>query len=256
MLLVIDIGNSDIVFGLFNAEALIGQWRIRTNLHKTADEYGILMTQLLAYPAGFHARVKGVIISSVVPPLTTIFQEMSNKYFQATPMVVTEAVKTGLIIRYDHPAEVGSDRIVNAAAAYALCGGPIIIVDLGTATTFCVVTEKGEYLGGAIAPGMALSAEALFRHTAKLPRVELKKPDCVIGSDTTTSMQSGVIFGYIGLINEIVTRLQDEIGTKCRVIATGGLANLIAPECKAISLVRSTLTLEGLMIIYRMNTEV
>ena len=256
MLLVIDIGNSDIVFGRFEGEALCGQWRIRTDLDKTADEYGVLMTQLLFYAASSPSRIRGVIISSVVPALTSVFQEMSYKYFQSMPMLVTEAIKTGLTIRYDHPEEVGSDRIVNAAAAYALYGGSVIIVDLGTATTFCVVTEKGEYLGGAIAPGMALSAETLFRQTAKLPRVELKKPGCIIGNDTTTSMQSGIVFGYIGLINEIVTRLQDEIGTKCQVIATGGLADLIASECHTISLVRPSLTLEGLMIIYEMNRDV
>jgi len=258
MLLVIDIGNSDIVFGCFEAERLLGQWRIRTDLHKTADEYGVLMRQLLDCSAPETRKpkglaVRGVIISSVVRPLTAVFQDMAKKYFYATAMRVTETLKTGLTIRYAHPEELGSDRIVNAAAAYARYGGPLIIVDLGTATTFCVVTEDGDYLGGAIAPGMALSAEALFSHAAKLPEVALRKPGHVVGVDTQTSIQSGVVFGHIGLINEIVSRLQDELGRPCRVIATGGLADLIAPECRSISLVHPTLTLEGLMIIYGMN---
>ena len=258
MLLVIDIGNSDIVFGCFEGEVLRGQWRIRTNLHKTADEYGVLMRQLLdcvrPSPLGSKPlRVSGVIISSVVPPLTAVFQAVSYRYFQATAMLVTKSLKTGLTICYAHPEELGSDRIVNAAAAYARYGGPLIIVDLGTATTFCAITQKGEYLGGAIAPGLALSAEALFCHAAKLPEVALKKPDSIIGNDTTTSMQSGLLFGHIGLINEIVSRLQDETGAKGQVIATGGLASLVAPNCKSVTRLHPTLTLEGLMLIYKMN---
>jgi len=261
MLLVIDIGNSDIVFGCFEGETLLGQWRIRTDLHKTADEYGILMRQLLscAGPAPIKIKetvVSGVIFSSVVPPLTAVFQTVSQKYFQSKAMLVTESLRTGLSIRYAHPEELGPDRIVNAAAAYARYGGPLIVVDLGTATTFCVITEKGEYLGGAIAPGMALSAEALFRHAAKLPEVALKKPKSIIGSDTISSIQSGVVFGHIGLINEIVLRLQNEIGEQCPVIATGGLSALVAPECKSISFVRPTLTMEGLMLIYGMNRNI
>lgn len=253
MLLVIDIGNTHVVFGVFKNEKLIGEWRIATHLHKTSDEYGILFTDLLTAGKVRPSRLKGAILSSVVPPLTPIFQEMSEKYFNLKAMVVTHALKTGLKIQYDHPKEVGADRIVNAAAAYRLYGGPVIIVDLGTATTFCVVSEKGEYLGGAIAPGLMISADALFARAAKLPRVELSKPKSVIGRDTVTSMQSGMIFGYVGLVNEIVSRIHAELGREGRVVATGGLSALIASECKTISTVRPTLTLEGLMIIYKMN---
>ena len=253
MLLVIDIGNTHVVFGIFKNEKWVGEWRIATHLHKTSDEYGILFTDLLNSGKVTPSKIKGAILSSVVPPLTPIFQEMTEKYFLLKAMVVTHDLKTGLKIRYDHPKEVGADRIVNAVAAYHFFGGPVIIVDFGTATTFCVVSEKGEYLGGAIAPGLMISADALFSRAAKLPRVELVKPKSVIGKDTVTSMQSGMIFGYVGLVNEIVRRIQEEIGREALVVATGGLSRLIASECKAISKVRPTLTLEGLMIIFKMN---
>ncbi len=253
MLLVCDIGNTEIVFGLFKESASIGQWRISTDLHKTSDEYGILLTHLLESQMEPVSQINGVIFSSVVPPLTPVFQSMIEEYFAILPMIVSEKLKTGLTIRYENPKEVGSDRIVNAAAAYNFYGGPLVIVDLGTATTFCVVSEGGDYLGGAIAPGLILSIEALFSRTAKLPRIELAKPDNVIGKDTTASMQSGSFFGYVGLINEIVQRIHAELGVEARVIATGGLSELIAPECKTITTIRPTLTLEGLMIIYSMN---
>lgn len=253
MLLVIDIGNTHVVFGIFKNEKLIGEWRIATHLHKTSDEYGILFADLLKAGKITVSKIKGAILSSVVPPLTPVFQEMTERYFSLAAMVVTHALKTGLKIQYDHPKEIGADRIVNAAAAYRLFGGPVVIVDLGTATTFCVVSERGDYLGGAIAPGLTISAEALFARAAKLPRVELSKPKSVIGRDTVTSMQSGIIFGYVGLVNEIVHRIQAEIGREALVVATGGLSSLIASECKTISKVRPTLTLEGLMIIFKLN---
>jgi type III pantothenate kinase len=253
MLLVIDIGNTHVVFGVFKNEKLVGEWRIATHLHKTSDEYGILFTDLLNSGKVAASKIKGAILSSVVPPLTSIFQEMTERYFSLKAIVVTHAVKTGLKIQYDHPKEVGADRIVNAVAAYHFYGGPVIIVDFGTATTFCVVSDKGEYLGGAIAPGLMISADALFSRAAKLPRVELSKPKSVIGKDTVTSMQSGMIFGYVGLVNEIVNRIQEEIGREALVVATGGLSRLIASECKTISKVRPALTLEGLMIIYNLN---
>ncbi len=253
MLLVIDIGNTDIVFGIFREERLLGQWRVATHLQKTADEYGLLLLQLLEAQLMPVSEIKGVIFSSVVPLLTPLFQEMIQRYFSTDPMIVSEKLKTGLKVCYENPKEVGSDRIVNAAAAYYLYGGPVVIVDLGTATTFCVVSESGEYLGGAIAPGMALSAEALVNRAAKLPRVELSQPKNVIGKETTASMQSGIFFGYVGLINEIVQRIHDEMGAKSLVIGTGGLVALIASECQSISKIHPTLTLEGLMIIYRMN---
>lgn len=253
MLLAIDIGNTDLVLGLFKEKKLMGTWRVASDPDKTTDEYGILLCSLLQHQGHQPSAIKRVIVSSVVPPLTPVLQSVSEKYFSGPPMVVTCALKTGLTIKYTRPEEVGADRIVNAAAAFHLYGGPIVIVDLGTATTFCVVTEKGEYLGGAIAPGMALSADALFHRTAKLPKIELAKPESIIGRDTATSMQSGVFFGYIGLINEIVDRILKDIGNEVRVVATGGLAGLIAPECRSISMILPTLTLEGLMIIYNMN---
>ncbi len=253
MLLVIDIGNTHVVFGIFKNEKLVGEWRIATHLHKTSDEYGILFADLLKAGKITVSKIKGAILSSVVPPLTPVFQEMTERYFSLAAMVVTHTLKTGLKIQYDHPKEVGADRIVNAAAAYRLFGGPVVIVDLGTATTFCVVSEGGDYLGGAIAPGLTISAEALFARAAKLPRIELSKPKSVIGRDTVTSMQSGIIFGYVGLVNEIVHRIQAEIGREALVVATGGLSSLIASECKTISKVRPTLTLEGLMIIFKLN---
>lgn len=253
LLLVIDVGNTNVVFGIFEEKRLLGEWRVATHFQKTADEYGILLIDLLQEQKISAARVKGAILSSVVPPLTPVLQEMARKYFSQEAMVVTHDLKTGLRIRYDNPKEVGADRIVNAAAAYHLYGGPLIIVDFGTATTFCVVSEGGDYLGGAIAPGLTISAEALFARASKLPRVELIKPKGVIGRDTVSSMQSGMIFGYAGLVNEIVGRIEQEIGEKAQVVATGGLSRLIAPECATIQKVRPTLTLEGLMIIYNMN---
>ncbi|MFQ5596924.1 MAG: type III pantothenate kinase [Nitrospiria bacterium] len=253
MLLAIDVGNTDIVFGVFQGQHLIGTWRVSSNLRKTSDEYGVLIRQILNTKTISPASVNGVIISSVVPPLTSVFQEMSVKHFSIKPMIVSESIDTGLRIEYAHPEEIGSDRIVNAAAAYHLYGGPALIIDLGTATTFCVVTEKGAYKGGAIAPGMMLSAEALYKHTAKLPKIQIAKPNRVIGNDTAMSMQSGIFFGYIGLIDEIVRRIHREIDRETLVVATGGLADLVAPECRTVSKIRSTLTLEGLMIIYNMN---
>lgn len=253
MLLVIDIGNTDIVIGLFQEEKLQAQWRIATHLQKTADEYGLLLLQLLEAQHMPISEIKGVIFSSVVPKLSPLFHDLIQRYFSIDPMMVSEKLKSGLSICYENPKEVGSDRIVNAAAAYHLYGGPVIIVDLGTATTFCVVSESGEYLGGAISPGMALSAEALVSRTAKLPSVALIRPKNVIGKETKASMQSGIFYGYVGLINEIVQRIHVEIGINALVIATGGLATLIASECQSISKIHPTLTLEGLMIIYSMN---
>ncbi|MBI3804883.1 MAG: type III pantothenate kinase [Nitrospirae bacterium] len=254
MLLVIDVGNTNVVFGIFEGKRLVGEWRVATHFQKTADEYGILLLDLLQQQAIKAARVKGAILSSVVPPLTPVLQEMTRKYFLLETMVVTPDLKTGLRIRYDNPKEVGADRIVNASAAYRLYGGPLIIVDFGTATTFCVISKEGDYLGGAIAPGLIISAEALFARASKLPRVELIKPKGVVGRDTVSSIQSGMIFGYVGLVNEIVHRIYQEIGRDALVVATGGLSTLIAPECSTIQKIRPTLTLEGLMFIYNMNS--
>jgi type III pantothenate kinase len=253
MLLAIDIGNTNVVSGVFEKETLVADWRIGTDLAKTTDEYGILLLDLLRVKNIQPDRIDGVILSSVVPPLTMIFEEISERYFNRLPLTVSCELNTGLSLRYDNPREIGSDRIVNAAAAYRFYGGPLIIVDFGTATTFCTVTAQGEYLGGAIAPGLRISAEALFSRTAKLPKVELARPKSVIGRDTVTSMQAGLIFGYAGLVDAIVDRMQRELGLDCLVLATGGLAGLIATETRTIREVRPNLTLEGLAFLYSMN---
>ncbi|OGW45256.1 MAG: pantothenate kinase, partial [Nitrospirae bacterium GWD2_57_8] len=195
----------------------------------------------------------GVIISTVVPPLLPVMTEMCRKYFRLEPLVVTYGLRTGITIRYDNPKEIGADRIVNAAAAYSLYGGPLIIIAFGTATTFCALTGKGEYLGGAISPGIKISAEALFQRASKLPRVELAKPPAVIGSDTISAMQAGVLFGYAGLVDGIVERMKRELSPDARVVATGGLAELVAPETRSIQEIRPHLTLEGLRMLYEMN---
>jgi type III pantothenate kinase len=200
----------------------------------------------------FH-QIDGVIISTVVPPLLPVMTEMSRKYFKIEPLVVTPDLKTGVTIRYDNPKEVGADRIVNAAAAYRLYGGPVIIVDFGTATTFCAVTENGEYLGGAICPGVKISAEALFQRASKLPRVELVKPAKVIGADTISAMQAGIIYGYAGLVDGIVERMKRELSPQAKVIATGGLAELVSPETKSVQEIKPHLTLVGLRLLYDIN---
>jgi type III pantothenate kinase len=254
MLLAIDIGNTNIVWGIFDGKTLVADWRLGADLSKTTDEFAILLLDLLRVKNIMPDQVDGVIISSVVPTLTPLFEDLAEKYFFRHPLTVSFELETGLTIRYENPREIGADRIVNAAAAYHLFGGPIIIVDFGTATTFCVVTAQGEYMGGAIAPGLRISADALFSRAAKLPKVELTRPKSVIGRDTATSMQAGLIFGYAGLVDAIVGRIQQETGLNCYVLATGGLAGLIAPESRTIREVHPTLTLEGLALLYRLNS--
>ena len=253
MLLAIDIGNSNIVWGVFDGDKLLVDWRVSTDHAKTTDEYAILLLDLLRVEDISPERMDGVILSSVVPPLTPLFEELSETYFHCLPLIVAAEIETGLTIKYTNPQEVGSDRIVNAAAAYRRYGGPIIIVDFGTATTFCTVTAAGEYLGGAIAPGLRISAEALYARTAKLPKIELARPKSAIGQDTVTSMQAGLIFGYAGLVDELVRRIKQEVGRECFVVATGGLAGLIAPESRTIREVRPHLTLEGLALLWALN---
>lgn len=253
MLLAIDIGNTNIVWGVFDGDRLVADWRIGTDHSKTTDEYAILLLDLLRVEGISPDRVDGVILSSVVPPLTPLFEELAETYFHRLPLNVSAEMETGLIIKYTNPREVGSDRIVNAAAAYRRYGGPLIIVDFGTATTFCAVTADGEYLGGAIAPGLRISAEALYARTAKLPKIELARPKSAIGQDTVASMQAGLVFGYAGLVDELVRRIQQELGRDCFVLATGGLAGLIAPESRSIREVRPQLTLEGLALLYALN---
>ncbi len=253
MLLAIDIGNTNVVLGVFDQERLVENWRVGTNAQRTPDEYAMSFKDLFSFAGLEFKQITGVIISTVVPPLLPVMVEMSRKYFRLEPMVVTHELKTGITIRYDNPKEVGADRIVNAAAAFKLFGGPLIIVDFGTATTFCAVTREGEYLGGAIAPGIRISAEALFQRASKLPRVELSKPLKVIGRDTVSAMQAGIIYGYAGLVDGIVERMKKELSSDARVVATGGLAELVSPETKCVQEIKPQLTLEGLQLLYDIN---
>jgi type III pantothenate kinase len=253
MLLAIDIGNTNVVLGVFDKENLSAHWRVGTNAQITSDEYAMIFKDLFGFAGMEFGSVDGVIISTVVPPILQVMIEMSRKYFRIEPMIVTHEIKTGITIRYDNPKELGADRIVNAAAAYHLYGGPLIIVDFGTATTFCAVTKRGEYLGGAITPGVKISAEALFQRASKLPRFEFAKPERVIGTDTISAMQAGILYGYAGLVDGIIERMKKELAPDARVVATGGLAELIAPETRSIREVKPQLTLEGLRLLYHFN---
>ncbi|RJX28845.1 MAG: type III pantothenate kinase [Dethiobacter sp.] len=253
MLLAIDVGNTNIMLGVYNGEELKMCWRISTNREQTDDEYGVIIRNLFQQNGLQAECIKAMIISSVVPPLRYPLEKMAEKYFQLSPLIVGPGIKTGLNILMDNPRELGADRVVNSVAAIELYGGPLIIVDFGTATTFCVISEKGDYLGGAIAPGIGISTEALFQKAAKLPRVELVKPPKVIGKDTVSSMQSGIIYGFVGQVDGIVRRMIREFPKKPFVVATGGLAGLIAKESETIEKVNHFLTLEGLRIIYKKN---
>jgi type III pantothenate kinase len=253
MLLAIDIGNTNVVLGVFEGKHLVENWRVGTKTQITPDEYAMILKDLFNFGGLEFKRIDGVIISTVVPPLLPVMTEMSKKYFHIEPMVVTHEIRSGITIHYDNPKEIGADRIVNAAAAYKLYGGPVIIVDFGTATTFCAVTREGEYLGGAISPGIKISAEALFQRAAKLPRVELTKPRSVIGTDTISAMQAGIIYGYAGLVDGIVERMKKELSPEAKVVATGGLAELVSPETKSIQEIKPHLTLEGLRLLYDIN---
>ncbi|OGP68347.1 MAG: pantothenate kinase [Deltaproteobacteria bacterium RBG_16_44_11] len=258
MLLVIDVGNTNTVLGLYDEDKLIHDWRIRTEIDHTVDEYGMLIFNL--YQSSLMKTeeikaIKAIIISCVVPPMLNILEPLCVKYFNVKPMIVGPGIKTGMPIFYDNPKEVGADRIVNAVAAYDKYHQAAIIIDFGTATTFDYISPKGEYMGGCIAPGIMISSEALFERAAKLPRVEFSKPKSVITKDTVSAMQAGIIFGYAGLIDGIVERMKAEIKTKPLVIATGGLASVVAPETKCIDKIEEMLTLEGLRIIYNLNSK-
>lgn len=253
MLLAIDIGNTNITFGLYEGDTLGPRWRIRTIHDKMPDEYGILLDHLFRHRGYLPEQVTGVAIASVVPPLTPVFEQACRDYVGQEPLVVDASVQTGVPIRYDNPREVGADRVVDAAAVRALYGVPACVVDFGTATTFDAVSAAGDYLGGAIAPGVGISAQALFERTAKLPRVELTRPPSAIGRNTVHSMQSGLLFGYVGLVEGMVARFKAELGPETRIVATGGLAGMIARETDVVDVVDPWLTLHGLRIIYELN---
>lgn len=254
MLLVIDIGNSNLVLGVFQGETLVHAWRAATRRDQTADEYAVLCRNFFGLENLQTASVEDVVISSVVPPLNECFDELSRKYFSRKPIFVDPEGQRLMPVRYSPPSDVGADRIVNAIAAYQLYGGPAVVVDFGTATTFDVVSEPGEYLGGIISPGVGISAEALFARTAKLPRIDLRRPPSVVGTSTVTSMQSGIFFGYIGLVDGILERIEAELGP-LSVTATGGLSRLIGPESKKIDRIEENLTLYGLKFYYQHHVQ-
>lgn len=253
LLLVLDIGNTNVKFGLFDGEELTASWQMATDVHRMPDEYGITMLHLMRHKGIDVTQIKEAALSCVVAPLLGPFNDVCQKYFNVVPLVVGPGVKTGIRIRMDNPREVGTDRIANAAGAHSLYTGPVIIVALGTATAFDTVSKEGEYLGGAIAPGIGIAAEALFTRTAALPRVELVRPKHAIGTNTVSAMQSGIVFGYAGLIDNVVTKIQEELGEKATVVATGGLSSIIAKETKVIEKVNPNLTLIGIRIIHSLN---
>ena len=275
MLLALDVGNTNTVLGLYKLDGASGSpapgtgpgsgregsekpelaahWRVTTHHHQTADEYGVLFVNLFEMNGFTPSHVHHIIISSVVPPVESTLRHVCERYFKVQPLFVEPGIKTGMPVLVDNPAELGADRLVNAIAAFERYGGPCVIVDFGTATTFDVVSAKGEYLGGAIAPGIGISADALFARAARLGRVDIKRPPKVIGTNTVTHIQSGLYYGYIGLVDGIIERIVAELGTQPRVIATGGLARQISPDSRFISEIDDMLTLDGLLILFERN---
>jgi len=257
MLLAIDVGNTNTVLGLYKLEGetpeLAAHWRVTTHRTQTADEYGVLFVNLFQMHGMAASQVTSIIISSVVPPVESTLRQVCESYFKLTPLFVEPGIRTGMPVLVDNPAELGADRLVNAIAAFERYGGPCIVVDFGTATTFDVISAKGEYLGGAIAPGLGISADALFARAARLGRIDIKRPAKVIGTNTVTHLQSGIYYGYIGLVDGILERMIAELGQPARVIATGGLARLISADSRFIAEIDDMLTLDGLRILYERN---
>jgi len=253
MLLAIDIGNTGITLGLFDGDRLGSHWRLASDNERTSDEYGILMMQLLERAGVGGGGVRGVAVASVVPPLTGVLERACRDYLRVEPLVVDAGTRTGIPLRYEDPKQVGADRVVNAVAARRLCKGPACVVDFGTATTFDALSAAGEYLGGAIAPGVGIAADALFRRAAKLPRVELLRPPSAIGRNTVHSLQSGLLYGYVGLVEGMVARFRAELGPEMKTVATGALAEQIAGETSVIDVVDPWLALEGLKALFELN---
>lgn len=253
MILVVDVGNTNIVLGIYEEKKLLHHWRLSTNRSATVDEYGIMVHNLFRFADISEDRIEAVVISSVVPPLMFVLESLCLKYVKKKPLVVGPGIKTGLNIRIENPREVGADRIVNAVAGIEQYGSPLIIVDFGTATTYDYIDDKGQLLGCAIAPGIGISTEALYEKAAKLPRIELVRPKSTVGRNTVSAMQAGIIFGYAGQVDGIVQRMREEFSPEARVIATGGLAELIAGESRTVETVNPLLTLQGLQLIYERN---
>ena len=256
MILVMDIGNTNIVLGVYDQDTLQHHWRMETDRNKTEDEYGMQVKALFQHAGLDFLDITGIIMSSVVPPIMFSLEAMCTKYFKQKPLIVGPGVKTGLNIKYENPREVGADRIVNAVAGIHYYGAPLIIVDFGTATTYCYINERGDYMGGAIAPGIGISTEALFARASKLPRIELTTPGQVVGKNTVSAMQSGIVYGYVGQVEGIVNRMKKSGSAQAKVIATGGLAPLIAEETDVIDQIDPFLTLKGLYLLYKRNEKV